>query len=237
MTGSLKDGKVHELSVIGHFGPATTIMTNKVAMEKGIASKVTIKALILKYKEEERQALSKTLYSSEIDWLIQNKQRNNFITNLALSRKNNSLILFQYVQKHGKLLYDMLLERKSGRPIYYVHGGTDEEDRETIRQIVEKDENAIINASVGVFSTGVSINNLHSILFASPTKSKVRVLQSIGRGMRLHETKSGLELFDIVDDLNYQGVSNYALEHFLYRKKLYDREGFIVKVYHVDMGG
>jgi superfamily II DNA or RNA helicase len=235
MTGSLKDGKVHELSVIGHFGPTVQVITNKEAMDKGISAKAKIKSLILKYNDDDRKFVSSLDYTGEIDWLIGNKYRNNFIANLSLSLKKNNLILFRFVKKHGQKLYDIIQQRANGRSVYFVHGATDDEDRETIRQIVETENDAIIIASTGVFSTGVSIRNLHAIIFGAPTKSKVKVLQSIGRGLRLNDNKTECELFDIVDDLNYNGDSNYALEHFLYRKKLYEREQFDEKVYHVNL--
>jgi superfamily II DNA or RNA helicase len=235
MTGSLKDGKVHELSVIGHFGPTVQVITNKEAMDKGISAVAKVKSLILKYKEEDRKFVSSLDYTAEIDWLIQNKYRNNFIANLALSLDKNSLILFRFVKKHGQKLYEIIQQRANGRSVYFVHGATDDEDRETIRRIVEKENDAIIIASTGVFSTGVSIRNLHAIIFAAPTKSKVKILQSIGRGLRLDDDKTECDIFDIVDDLQINDFINYALKHFLYRKDLYKREQFDEKVYHVNL--
>jgi superfamily II DNA or RNA helicase len=237
MTGTVQDGTVPKLTLEGNFGPVSTIMTNKEAMDKGISAELTIKCLVLGYPVHDCMAVHPLDYKEEIDFLVAHKYRNNFIANLVLSLKQNTLILVQYVAMHGKVLYELINQRKiAGRNVYFVHGGTDVEDRELIRGIVEKESNAIIVASYGVFQEGVSIRNLHSIIFASPSKSKIRVLQSIGRGLRISDTKSSATLYDIADDLRFEDESNYALEHYLERMKLYIREQFKVKVYNIALG-
>jgi superfamily II DNA or RNA helicase len=117
-----------------------------------------------------------------------------------------------------------------------VHGGVKSEEREDIRRIVEKEENAIIIASYGTFSTGVNIRNLHNIIFSSPSKSRIRNLQSIGRGLRMSSTKKRVTLYDIVDDLSYKNYQNYALKHFMERADIYSKEGFKYKLYSVKLG-
>jgi superfamily II DNA or RNA helicase len=157
--------------------------------------------------------------------LVQNKQRNEFICNLAENLKGNTLILFQFVEKHGKVLYD-ILNKQNKRKVFLVYGGTEADDRESIRKIVEKEENAIIVASYGTFSTGVSIKRLHNIVFSSPSKSRIRVLQSIGRQLRKSEFKDKAKLYDIADDLSWKSYQNHTLRHFLERVKIYEHEKF-----------
>ena len=151
--------------------------------------------------------------------------------------KGNTLLLFRFVEKHGKLLYDMIKEHNdnNNRKVFFVFGGTDTDTREQIRSIVEKESDSIIVASYGVFSVGVNIRNLHNIIFASPSKSRIRNLQSIGRGLRKSKTKDIAKLFDIADDLKYKQKKNYTLDHFEERMKIYKEENFPVATYHVQL--
>ena len=168
--------------------------------------------------------------------MVGNNKRNAFIRNLAVSLKGNTLVLFQYVEKHGNLLYEIIKEKaEDGRKIFYVYGGTDVELREQVRAIVESEKDAIIVASYGVYSTGVNIKNLHNIIFSHPGKSKIRVLQSIGRGLRTSESKSSATLYDIVDDLSYKAHKNFAVKHFVERYKYYMEEKFPTKIYKVNL--
>jgi type I site-specific restriction endonuclease len=121
--------------------------------------------------------------------------------------------------------------------VFFIHGGVDGEKREDIRSLVEHETNAIIVASSGTFSTGVNIRNLHNIIFTSPSKSKIKTLQSIGRGLRKSETKESVLLFDIADDLSWKTHKNYTLEHFKERIKIYSEEGFDYKLYNIELKG
>ncbi len=170
-------------------------------------------------------------YDDEIKFLAQCRERNNFIKNLALGRTGNTLVLFQMVEKHGKLLYDLI--NREDRKIFFIHGGVDVEERESAREITEKENNAIIIASYGTFSTGINIRNLHNIIFASPSKSRIRNLQSIGRGLRKGDKKSKATLYDIADDLSYKSWNNFTLKHFAIRVKMYNEEEFDYKIYNI----
>jgi len=148
------------------------------------------------------------------------------------------LLLFQYVEKHGKILFEMLKQKADqGRKIFFVHGGIEAEDRENIRAITEKQNDAIIVASYGTFSTGINIRNLHNVVFASPTKSRIRNLQSIGRGLRLGEQKTSCKLYDIGDNLSWKSHKNYTLLHLIERVKIYNEEGFSYKLLTVPLHG
>ena len=98
-----------------------------------------------------------------------------------------------------------------------------------------KESDAIIVASYGTFSTGVNIRNLHNIIFASPSKSRVRNLQSIGRGLRLGENKEQAVLFDVADDFRIGKFANFTLKHFAERVKIYDEEKFNYKFYNIEL--
>ena len=170
------------------------------------------------------------IYKDEIDFLINHKKRNKFICDLALSRETNTLLLYQYVQKHGTKLFDYLVSKAPDRPIFFVSGEIKTEVREEIRAITETSTNAIIVASYGTFSTGINIRNLHNIIFGHPVKSRIRNLQSVGRGLRKFEGKSKATLFDLSDDLSWKKHKNYSLKHFFERVKIYNSEKFDYKL-------
>ena len=164
-------------------------------------------------------------YQDEIDYLVEHSGRNKFIKNLAKDCKGNTLILFNYVDRHGIPLFN-LINSDTAQPVYLVHGGVDTDDREDIRQLTETSDNAIIVASYGTFSTGINIRNLHNVIFASPSKSRIRNLQSIGRVLRKGDNKSKALLFDIADDISTDRGNNYTLNHLMERVKVYNEEKF-----------
>ena len=133
--------------------------------------------------------------------------------------------MFTRVETHGEPLFELINNSvKNNRKVFFVYGGVDTEDRERIRKITETEENAIIVASYGTFSTGINIRNLHNVIFASPSKSRVRNLQSIGRVLRKSEKKLKATLFDIADDITFNKKRNYTLNHLVERLKIYKEE-------------
>ena len=234
-TGTLDGTKTHRLVLEGCFGNVTKVITTKELMEDGKVANLDITCLLLKHKDEECKAMKGMKYQEEIDWIVRDEWRNNFISNLVLDQEGNSLVLFQFVEKHGSVLYDQI-NKKAGkdRPVFFVYGGTETDQREQIRALTEKSDNAIIVASYGTFSTGINIRNLHNVVFSSPSKSRIRNLQSIGRGLRLGDNKVVCKLFDIGDDLSWKSKKNYTLEHMTERVKLYNEEGFNYKLVKVD---
>ena len=232
-TGTLDGTQTHKLVLEGLFGPAQKVITTKELMDSGTLADFKIKILALKYHDEIRKIVSKMDYQAEMDFLVSHEGRNKFIKNLALSLEGNTLLLFQYVEKHGKILEEMIKEEAGDRKVFFIHGGVKGEERDDIRGIVEKENGAIIVASYGTFSTGVNIKNLHSIIFASPSKSKIRNLQSIGRGLRKSDTKDSAMLYDIADDLSWKSTSNFTLKHLMERVKIYDEEKFDYKLYSI----
>jgi len=220
----------------GLFGPVQRFTTSKELMKEGSLAKLDISCIMLNYPDEIRQSVKKYTYQEEMDFICSHDPRNKFIRNLAVDQTGNTLLLFQYVDKHGRLLYDMIKEKVGNkRQVFFVYGGVSAETREEIRAITEKENDAIIVASYGTFSTGVNIRNLHNIIFASPSKSKIRNLQSIGRGLRLGDNKSSAQLYDIADDLSWKNRRNYTLEHAVERIKQYNEEKFKYKTAKVSI--
>lgn len=234
VTGTLSNGEqVHELVVEGLFGPPKKIVDTSSLIQKKLLSDFEIKCLVLKYSQEDTKLVSKMTYQEEVNFLISNPRRNKFIENLALSLKGNTLVLFQFVEKHGEVLCKDLMKMDPSRQIYFVSGKVEAEVREEIRGIVEKSENAIIVASFGTYSEGINIRNLHNIIFASPSKARIRILQSIGRMLRIADQKTFATLYDIADDLRTKTRDNFTIKHFAERVKIYSEEKFKFKMYWI----
>ena len=237
LTGTLDGTKTHKLVLEGLFGPVNKVITTRELIDKNQVSNFEVKCLILKHPDEKCLDYKDKTYQEEIQYLISNEVRNKFIKNLAVSLGKNTLILYQMVDKHGRILYDMIkdTEKIGNRKVFFVYGGTDTNDREEIRRIMEIENDAIVVASYGTFSTGINIRNLHNIIFAMPTKSTIRTLQSIGRGLRQSEGKEQATLYDIADDLRYKKHMNYTLKHFVERTKIYNDEQFPFKIYKIGL--
>jgi len=238
LTGSLDNTKTHKLVLEGLFGPVRKVTTTRELMDRKQLAELYIKCLVLKHPEKvcEQFKLIKD-YQAELEYLVTNDERNNFIKNLALSLGKNTLILYQFVDKQGRVLYDKLLASKNlgDKKVYFIHGGVEAEEREMIRKLLEKEDGVIIVASYGTFSTGVNMRNLHHVIFASPSKSRIRNLQSIGRGLRTGDNKTEAILFDIADDMRSGKKMNVTLKHFVERVRLYNEEKFPYKIYKIGL--
>lgn len=235
-TGTIDDIETHKLVLEGLFGPMFNVTSTKDLIDANYLAKFQIKVLILKYSEEDTKLVKKMSYQEEMDFIVNYEKRNKFIRNLAIDQKGNTLLLFQYVEKHGKVLYNLIKEKtNNNRKVFFVHGGVDGDQREEIRRITEEEGDAIIVASYGTFSTGINIRNLHNIIFASPSKSKIRNLQSIGRGLRKGNNKKEATLFDIADDFSKGAYVNYTLQHFKERVKQYNEQDFKYNMFTIGM--
>ena len=221
-TGTLDGTQTHKWVLEGLFGPSYKIIKTDELMKKGHVAKLDINVLLLKHKAQKFE-----VFEDEVQYIINHDQRNKFIRNLALDLKGNTLILYARVEGHGRVIYDMInsnvLEQ---REVFFVHGGVAAEEREKVREITETQNNAIIIASYGTFSTGINIKNLHNVIFASPSKSRIRNLQSIGRVLRKGNNKTKATLYDIADDISYKSRRNYTLNHLGERIKIYNEENF-----------
>ena len=226
-TGTLDGANVNQLVLEGLFGRCSQVTSTNKLMKKGYVAKLKVKVLLLKHEEKLFEG-----YQDEIEYLVEHSGRNNYIKNLAIDLKGNTLILFNYVDKHGIPLFN-LINSNTERPMYLVHGGVDTDDREDIRHLTETSDNAIIVASYGTFSTGINIKNLHNVIFASPSKSRIRNLQSIGRVLRKGDNKSKATLYDIADDVSTDRGNNYTLNHLMERVKIYNEEKFQYEIIDV----
>ena len=240
-TGTLDGTQVHRLILEGCFGPVYQVTTTKKLIEADTLAQLKIQVLVLKYNDATRKEVTslKLKYPDEIAWITNNEPRNRLITNLAIDQQGNTLVLYNLVEKHGIPLYDRLkkklLSTDPGRQLFFVSGSVKTDERERIREIIEKETNAIIVASLGTFSVGINIKNLHNIIFASPSKSQIRVLQSIGRGLRKASNNQGTMVYDIADDLSWKKRRNFTLDHGIERIAIYNKEGFDYTTHLVDI--
>ena len=229
-TGTLDGSQTHKWVLEGLFGPSYKVTQTKDLIDKGHLSKLQIRVLLLKHNEHQFND-----YEEEIQYLINHQKRNNFIKNLVIDLKGNTLVLFNRVESHGTPLYELINNSvDKNRKVFYVHGGISTEEREKVREITEKESNAIIVASYGTFSTGINIKNLHNVVFSSPSKSRIRNLQSIGRVLRKGDSKTKAILYDIADDITYKSKKNYTLNHLIERIKIYNEEKFNYEIIQVN---
>jgi superfamily II DNA or RNA helicase len=225
-TGTLDGTEVHRLQLEGLFGPVKKVISTKELMDKGTIANLSIDCVILRHTKQKKMT-----YQEEMDYLVSNDKRNEFLCNLVYSLKGNTLVLFQFVEKHGTVLHAKMQKRLEDK-LHYVYGGTDVDDREAVREYVENSNENVILASYGTFSTGVNIKRIDNIVFASPSKSRIRNLQSIGRGLRKAEGKTKMKLFDISDDLQYE---NHTLNHLKERINIYNEENFNYEIRQFDL--
>jgi superfamily II DNA or RNA helicase len=221
-TGTLDGTQTHKWVLEGLFGPSYKIIRTEELMKKGHVAKLDINVLLLKHSPHKFEN-----FEEEVQYIINHERRNKFIRNLALDLKGNTLILFSRVEGHGQPLYDLINNSKADeRHVFFVHGGVATEDREMVREITERENNAIIVASYGTFSTGINI---------SPSKSRIRNLQSIGRVLRKGNNKTKATLYDIADDISYKSRRNYTLNHLIERIKVYNEENFNYDIVNIPL--
>ena len=227
LTGTLDGTEIHRLVLEGLFSVHEQVTTTSELIEKKQLSPLHIRVLVLDHNQNDKRMMKDKTYQQEMEFLSTNMKRNQFIRSLVCATDGNILVLAQYIEKQLVPLCNMIVDHcGEDRTIHLIYGATPTDDREKVRQLVEKENNSVIVASYGTFSTGVNIKRIHAIIFASPYKSQIKVLQSIGRGLRVAEDKEELELFDIADDLRYNGKENYTLKHLHERIQIYSKEGF-----------
>jgi len=237
-TGTLDGTQTHRLVLEGLFGSVNKVTTTKELMDSDTLAKLKVECIVLRYPDADCKYMKDLSYQDEVDLIVRDERRNNFIVDLTKHLKGNTLVLFQFVEKHGDVLHTMINKSLKNRKVFYVYGGTDTQTREEIRSITENEKDAVIVASYGTFSTGINIRNLHNIVFASPSKSRIRVLQSVGRALRLGDNKNAARLVDIADDFTHKGRQNFTLRHFMERINIYNEEEFDydIKQISIDKG-
>jgi superfamily II DNA or RNA helicase len=235
-TGTLTEEPLSEANIIGLFGPKLKTISTKELMDQGYVANLKINCIVLNYPKEDRKAVKNLDYPDEIKFLINHQKRNEILVNLVKNLKGNNLIFFR-MKDHGQILFNAIQEQIPDKKLFYIDGGVKGTDREEIRNTMETVDGANLVASLGTTSTGISVKKLNNMIAAHPGKSKIKVMQSIGRMLRLNDEKkiTGAVLFDIVDNLSIGQYKNYTLNHFIVRTKMYDAENFDYKIINMEI--
>lgn len=237
-TGTLDGSQTNKLVLEGLFGPVKVVTTTAQLMEQKTVAQMNIKAIVLSYPDQIRQTFAsrkpRPLYKEELLYLLRKQVRSQFIAKLVVSLQKNTLLLFNNID-HGKILQQLIKAEAPEREVFFVYGGVEGEEREEIRKYVEVNTNVIVVASYKTFATGTNIKNLHNVVFGSPSKSRIRVLQSIGRGLRTSSEKTEAVLYDIADDLSWKSYRNHTIKHFSERIQMYNQEKFDYKTYTIQL--
>ena len=224
-TGTLDGKQVHKLMLEGLFGPVYRTTSSSDLMDKGFLAKLKVEIITLKHPPRKFDT-----YNDEIEFIGLMEERNRFVSNLARDLRGNVLVLFTRVEGQGLPLYE-LTKSKTSRPVHIIYGDVKVDVREQVRTLCETSDDNIIFGSYGTMSTGINIKNLHHVVFASPSKSRIRVLQSIGRGLRKAKGKESVLLYDIADDFRKNGGrENFTLRHLAERIKFYCEENFTYRM-------
>lgn len=222
-TGTMPSCKLDCWNIIGKFGPIIYEEKTDDLKNKKYISNFKIFVLNIKHKNPPKITINRNkpteAYEIELDYLMNNQRRNEIICNLSKKLTNNTIIMVDRID-HGINLYDKLKEITE-RPCYFIRGSTEIEEREKIRALMENRNDVIVVAISKIFSTGINIPNLHNIIFATAGKAKIKIMQSIGRALRLHPTKNMAYIFDIADN------TLYGKKHLNEREELYTTENYI----------
>ena len=219
-TGTMPEDDIDQWNIIGKIGPVLYEKNSYQLRSEDYIASVAVQILKMEYINEPSASGGSgpsDRYRRELDFLMENKFRNKTISSLSRKFDNNALIMVDFI-KHGEILYESIKNTCPDKKCYFIRGDVDVEDREEVKKIMERESNVIVIAISKIFSTGINIKNLHYIVFAGGGKAKVKIVQSIGRGLRLHKDKSRLIIIDIADQLYY------GYRHMTKRISLYSKE-------------
>lgn len=234
-TGTLDETQAHQLILEGLFGEVTRVATTSDLIKQKQLAPLRVRMVMLKYPEPECKLNKRAQYQDEIEYIVTHQARLEFTAQLVSRLKGNVLVLFNFIDKHGIPLHELITKRCVNKQVHYIAGSVTGDERETIREFVQENDDQVINASYGTFSMGVNITNLRHVVFASPSKSKIRVLQSLGRGLRMEAGKMNVTLWDIVDDLRVGKRVNFAVQHAEQRALYYSTEKFPMTIQEVSL--
>lgn len=233
LSGSLRDGKANILNYVGLFGDIIKLVTTEKLMEDGQVAKLKIKCLVLDYPDSDKKLIKKYPYDEEVKFILDKESRSKLLAKIAVgcsSKKENTLLMFRYTN-HGLKLHEEVLKLYPKEKVFFINGDIKTNDRVKIQELADKESGIIVIAQYATTGTGISIKNLHNVIFGQPIKSKVTVLQTIGRSLRLHQSKEFATVYDIIDDIGEKQKKgnkhfNYALKHGLDRIQRYNEEKF-----------
>lgn len=245
-SGTLKESKVSELVLVGLFGPTLSVSKTKDRIAAGDVVPVKIKCIAMKWPEEVCKRVARgridrrgnpapLTYQEEVNTIIAYETRMNAIVDYVAKLKGNVLVLFHRNDDYGKPLYDKMTARLGADRTMLVYGETEDEERALVKKKMSERDDVVAMASLGTFSEGMSINAIKHVVLSYPVKGRVRLLQSIGRGLRKEEGKVACYFHDFADDIRYKKRENYVWRHFINRLEIYEEEGFEYEVAEIDL--
>lgn len=236
MTGSLDGKEVNEITLTGLFGPPVRVTTTHEMIKEGKATPLSVQIILFKHEDVKHKMMPKDKpYNVQRDWLVGNKKRNDKIIDIVSSQKGNKLVLFELVDKHGVPLYNLFKNKFPEKEIYFISGDISVNEREKIRALLDKTDDAILVASYGTYSTGMNVPSIQHVFSTHPGKSQVRILQSIGRALRLREGKQQAMFWDFADEFLWNGKINIGYKHFEERINLYLSERYKIETTVVEL--
>lgn len=225
----------NSMTIEGMIGEIKTASKAHELIKEGKLSKININVIFLKYPQMERFMAGRLSYQDQIDFINRHEKRWNLLKRIAKAKTRNSLILFSRKDKFGVPLYEELKRECQGRPVYLITSKTKIDERERIRCQVELDTNAIILATYSIFAEGINIRNLYNLIGASATASEQRIIQSIGRILRIGKEGDQVYFDDLVDDLSQDQKRNYFVQHAMKRFDIYDKHRYPYRILNVKL--
>ena len=220
--GTLPEEVLDQWNIFAKFGDRIYSKMSHELKSESYVTPAKVTALVINYKtgpqfERTKDSTPADEYIAELKFLLTNDFRNGVINHLVNKFDNNSLVLVDLID-HGQAIYDKITTSSTTKEVYFIRGEVEVEERKRVQTLMETQTNVCVIAISKIFSTGINIKNLHYLIFAGGGKAKVKIVQSIGRGLRLHEDKKELIIIDIADKLKY------GMQHYQKRKKLYHQE-------------
>jgi len=253
LTGSLpKEGSCDSFTIQAYLGPNVYTFSSHQLIDEGNATPVHVIGIELDYLTDK---VKKDLYdlrnvsADEKDGVKllnlekqiarEERKRLVYICETISKAKKNSLVLFADIKNsYGRTIYNWLRENTE-KNVYYIDGSTEADKREFFKKKMEDEEDVILVASIGVFSEGIDISNIHNLYIVESSKSEIMVRQMLGRGMRLMPGKEKIIVFDFSDNFQYGThkwqKKNYLLRHADERRKIYKEKRFPYKLFRIKL--
>ena len=221
-TGTMPEQQLDQWNILGHIGRVLYERNSYQLRKQQYVARAKVQVLKLLYNEKPPTFPADRFdpsarFRREQQFIAKNSFRNNILAKLSGAFDNNSLIMVDYIE-HGEELYGVLKAKCKNKQVFFIRGEVAVEEREKVKKLMENTTDVVCIAISKIFSTGINIKNLHYIVFAGGGKAKVKIIQSIGRGLRLHKDKKGVIIIDIADMLHY------GSQHYMKRLSLYKGE-------------
>ena len=217
LTGTIPKEKFESVSLTCSLGPVTNSISAKELQDRGVLAQCNVEVLQLIDTNEYAN------YQSELKYLLENTKRLDYISSKinSISTSGNTLILVDRINAGTEIA-----KRIPGA--VFVSGGTKAQERKDHYDEVADTDNKVIIATYGVAAVGINIPRIFNLVLLEPGKSFVRVIQSIGRGIRRAEDKDFVQIWDVTS------TCKFAKRHLTKRKAFYREANYPFSVNKID---